>query len=986
MDISKRLLKQSFQLVCWIAVFLIGGVQSVEAQQCPQLVWSDEFDGTTLDLTKWEPMIGDGTSYGLPSGWGNAELQYYKAENATVGNGVLQITALEERVQGKRYTSARLRTMNMGDFTYGRFEARIKMTETQGIWPAFWMLPTDNIYGIWPNSGEIDIMENVGNIPETVYGTIHYADGSGNALQSGTGYTLESGKYSDDFHVFAIEREPGVIRWFVDDVLYFTRTTADVLPNNWPFDERFHFLLNVAVGGNWPGSPDNSTVFPQVLEVDYVRVYDGNLPHISGDRLVPNQASGEQYTIGNPVGGSSFSWTVPAGATIVSGQGTATITVDWGSTGGDVVCDVTAGCGSSQFVLPVTVEPPYAYDFSFENFDDPGLVSLLSGTSGTLTEVANPNPGGSNTSAQSGRYVRNSGEIYDALFYDISVINDGSEYVSKQKKFYIDVYTAAPIGTEIILQLENSSLTTPINFPTGRHSRYNTFTTVQNQWERLELEYFDQPDAGTADNSIDNIVILFAPNSNTGDTYYFDNLDSYILDNSTPGENLASQDIPVSGSVTGNYTDTHFSDNTYQVIQEIQSGGSPNNRYSYLTHKWQINLSGGNPIIFNVEAYHTANSEGDAFDFAYSTDDVNYTNMLTVTKVSDDNTLQSFNLPGGLSGPVYIRVTDTDQTPGNRTEDQVFIDRMYIFADGSGTGGNPPNAPSNLSASTVSSSQIDLSWTDGANDEDGFRVERSNDGSNFSEIATTAANTTSYSDGGLSASTTYHYRVRAYNTNGNSAYSNTDNATTSGGGGNPVSMHVASITPGTENAGQGNKRGKVTVLIQDDQGNPVDAAQVDGTFTGDFNETVSGVTDASGSVDLVTSGMVKGSVVFNFCVDDVQHATLSYSPGDNVVTCNGLSKSVAGSEVLPDVFSLSQNYPNPFNPSTTITYTVAETRQVNLTIYDVLGKAVATLVNRYQQPGQYSIRFDARNLPSGVYLYRLTAGDFVENRKLLLMK
>ena len=978
--------------VIFIAVvfYLLSLANSLLAQQCPQVIWSDEFDGTTLDATKWEAMIGDGTSYGLPSGWGNLELQYYKAENATVSNGVLQIEAKEERVQGKRYTSARLRTMNNGDWTYGRFEARIKMTETQGIWPAFWMLPTDNVYGIWPNSGEIDIMENVGHIPETVYGTIHYADGSGNALNSGTGYTLDAGKFADDFHVFAIEREPGEIRWYVDDVLYFTRTSADISPNNWPFDEQFHFLLNVAVGGEWPGSPDNSTVFPQIMEVDYVRVYDGNLPHISGDRLVPNQAAGEVYTIGNPHSGSTFSWTVPPGATIVAGQGTASITVDWGTSGGDVVCDVTSGCTSQQYVIPVIVEPPYAFDFAFENFDDPGVVTFLTATTGTLNEVANPDASGINTSAMSGEYTRNASEVFDALFYDVSVITDAAEYVTKQKKFYIDVYTAAPVGTQIILQLENSSQTTAINYPAGRHSRYQAFTTAQNQWERLELEFLDKPDGtNTSDTSIDNIVILFASNTTTGDVYYFDNLDSYIIDNSVPGENLATQDIGVSGTVSGSYTDTHVSDNVSQSIQEQESGGSPNNRYSFLEHKWTINSGGGSSVIFNVEAWHTSNSEGDDFIFAYSTDDATYTDMVTVTKTSDDNTLQTFNLPAGLSGTVYIRVVDTDQTPGNRTKDFVYVDRMYIFSDDAG--GSAPNAPSNLTANAVSSSQIDLTWSDNSTDETGFKIERSTDGTNFTEISTTGPDVTGYSDTGLSASTTYHYQVRAYNGNGDSNYSNSANATTSGAGGNPTTMHVESIVAGTENAGQGNKRGKVTIVIHDDQGNPVDGAQVDGTFTGDFNESASGTTDASGTVDLVTTATLKGSIVFDFCVDDVQHASLTYASGDNTVTCGGLAKAAAddlagfGNEI-PQVFSLAQNYPNPFNPSTTISYTVAETRFVNLTIYDILGKPVVTLVDGYQQAGHYSVQFDARSLPSGVYFYHLTAGDFTKIRKSLLMK
>jgi beta-glucanase (GH16 family) len=247
-----------------------------QAQECPTLVWQDEFDGSELDTTKWEPMVGDGCDLGI-CGWGNNELQHYQAANATVSGGVLKIEARKEKVGGKEYTSARLRTKGRGDFTFGRMEARIRLTQGQGIWPAFWMLPTDEVHGGWPRSGEIDIMENVGHETATVHGTVHFGPAFPDNQFVGASYELQGGAFADGFHTFAVEREPGEIRWYVDDVLYSTKTQADTAPHAWPFDERFHFLLNVAVGGNWPGSPDETTVLPQVMEVDYVRVYDGNL-------------------------------------------------------------------------------------------------------------------------------------------------------------------------------------------------------------------------------------------------------------------------------------------------------------------------------------------------------------------------------------------------------------------------------------------------------------------------------------------------------------------------------------------------------------------------------------------------------------------------------------------------------------------------------------------------------------------------------------
>jgi beta-glucanase (GH16 family) len=238
-----------------------------------ELVWEDDFDGTQLDLSKWEAQIGDG----CPSlcGWGNNELQYYRSQNATVSGGFLTITAKAEIFGGKAYTSARLRTRDKGDWTRGRFEMRAKMPIGQGIWPAFWMLPTDNVYGTWAASGEIDIMEYLGHQPDRVSGTIHYGGPAPANQYSSSSTTLPSGTFHDAFHVFALEWDECAMRWYVDGTLYATKKDwwSEGGPYPAPFDERFHLLLNVAVGGNLPGPPDGTTQFPQEMVVDYVRVY-----------------------------------------------------------------------------------------------------------------------------------------------------------------------------------------------------------------------------------------------------------------------------------------------------------------------------------------------------------------------------------------------------------------------------------------------------------------------------------------------------------------------------------------------------------------------------------------------------------------------------------------------------------------------------------------------------------------------------------------
>jgi len=273
------------------------------------LVWSDEFDGNEVDPLKWESMIGDGCTYGI-CGWGNNELQWYLAQNATVENGSLVITAREEFYSGKNYTSARLRTLNKGDWTYGKFEIRARLPKGQGIWPAIWMLPSDSEYGGWAASGEIDIMELVGHEPEKIHGTIFYGRSWPQQVSSTSGYTLPTGDFSDDFHVFAMEWEETEMRWYVDGERFATKTSWWSEGGDFPapFDRRFHLLLNVAVGGNWPGNPDATTVFPQQMEVDYVHVYER-----SGSTTPTTDLVFDDMEHGHPPGNSWFVFNGDAG-------------------------------------------------------------------------------------------------------------------------------------------------------------------------------------------------------------------------------------------------------------------------------------------------------------------------------------------------------------------------------------------------------------------------------------------------------------------------------------------------------------------------------------------------------------------------------------------------------------------------------------------------------------------------------------------------
>lgn len=242
-----------------------------------KVVWSDEFDdpiGSGVDTAKWGYDTGG-------SGWGNQELQYYtgRTQNAYIENGSLVIKAIKEKYTGpdgltRNYTSARLKTLGALTRAYGRFEARIKVPYGQGIWPALWMLGANIKQVRWPGCGEIDIMEHIGREPSTVHGTIHGPGYSGNSGISGSYNLLDGQRFTDAYHVYAVEWERNVIRWYVDGNLYQTTTRAD-LPagTTWVYDHPFFLLLNVAVGGKWPGNPDESSEFPQMMLVDYVRVY-----------------------------------------------------------------------------------------------------------------------------------------------------------------------------------------------------------------------------------------------------------------------------------------------------------------------------------------------------------------------------------------------------------------------------------------------------------------------------------------------------------------------------------------------------------------------------------------------------------------------------------------------------------------------------------------------------------------------------------------
>jgi beta-glucanase (GH16 family) len=500
--------------------------------QCTQLVWNDEFNQTSLDTTKWKVAIGDGCP--TLCGWGNSELENYRAQNLAVTGGNLVISTKFETTTAPsgnsyQYSSGKVQSKVSGKamlqtFRYGRIEARMQLPSAGGVWPAFWMLADPSN---WPTTGEIDIMEAKHKNPTSFTGTAIGNSGNGPYFVGRSyapGVDLSAG-----FHTYALEWSPDVLRFYFDNTLYRTVTPQDVPGGQFPFnDNNFYLMLNAAVGG--PGSGYTGYIqptpadYPTQTLVDYVRVYKGTYNYaVLGDGQVAPNEQYKNYRI-DPVAGGSYTWTVPSGATIVSGQGTSTITVNWGTAGGSVGVSVAVnGCTTAAYTKNVAIGPALQVQGVYEDFESNRTLTYA-GT-GTLTPaVANPGSAAPNTSAKVGKYVRAASQQYDVLNIKQLPIDNANDFVVGRKKIYVDVYTTAPVGSKVTIQLENSTVTTSTNFPSGRHSAYRAFTTVQNRWETLEFDYEQTLDGGTSVLSINNVAVLFQPSSYTGDTYYFDNV------------------------------------------------------------------------------------------------------------------------------------------------------------------------------------------------------------------------------------------------------------------------------------------------------------------------------------------------------------------------------------------------------------------------------------------------------------------------------
>jgi len=375
-----------------LAIIAVIGL-ATPANATYSLVWSDEFSGTSLDSNNWTADIGNG----CPDlcGWGNNELEYYRDENVTVSDGNLILTTIEESFGGYSFTSGKVHTRGKQTFLYGRIEMRAKIPTGGGMWPAFWMMPQDDAYGGWAASGEVDIMESSNSTTE-VGGALHYGGSYPDNTSTSTSYSLGGANFADDFHIYAVEWEPDAIRWYVDGVLFSTRTSSqwysDGAPGNprAPFDQDFYIILNAAIGGNYTGCTDPGCItasLPQQFLIDYVRVYE-DIDNIAPTVSITSPSPGATLPAGDitinataeDADGSVITVEFYNGPTYLGEDSTPPYTYTWtsvadgcyaivakaiddlGGSGTDTV-DITvgAGCGQepyhgSPFVLPTRIE------------------------------------------------------------------------------------------------------------------------------------------------------------------------------------------------------------------------------------------------------------------------------------------------------------------------------------------------------------------------------------------------------------------------------------------------------------------------------------------------------------------------------------------------------------------------------------------------------------------------------------------------------
>ncbi|WP_306643209.1 family 16 glycosylhydrolase [Sanyastnella coralliicola] len=454
--------------------------------QCEQLVWSDEFDGSTLDLSTWGFDLGDG----CPNlcGWGNNELQFYtnEDENVFLSDGNLHIRANFEAGGDPEWTSARIVTRDLQTFKSGRIEARIQMPEGQGFWPAFWLLPETREYGGWPLSGEIDVTEVIGNDVFTNHGTLHYGPKWPNNQLTGATVSVPQ-SLADGFHTYAIEWEHDEIRWYLDGQLFSVKTPEDQGTFPWRFDQDFHIILNLAVGGWFPGFPDETTPAQADLIVDYVRVY--HLPEMAIITGRPYSFLGDEVPYNTKaVDGMEYQWSTDGG-TIVSGGNSADVVVSWDFPG---VHDLNLTIGSGECQSTITKSIRVGNECELVMSDNETHYGVhWSAATGAVSLDPLPSPNEVNGSSVSTRWTRE-GTTGDFVRFTIDGITDATPIAEGERTLALKTFTNAPAGTTLELRLMNEEQSGGSVFG-GSYITLQGQTTVSYEWEQVYFTVTSAP-------------------------------------------------------------------------------------------------------------------------------------------------------------------------------------------------------------------------------------------------------------------------------------------------------------------------------------------------------------------------------------------------------------------------------------------------------------------------------------------------------------
>ena len=472
-----------------------------------------------------------------------------------MSNGTLKIMAQKEDYLGSGFTSGRIRSLNQVEIDLTKptyIEAKIQVPSGgQGLWPAFWMLPTPIV--TWPTGGEIDIMEFIGREPFYGQGYLHYGAAFGDKGAQGGPMRFPEPLY-ERFHTFGLLKTTNRLAFFIDGFEFQAYTPSNVEPKySWPFENTFHFILNVAVGGFWPGYPDDNTVFPTSMQIDYLRVYNITddttavtaFPTITGNRLLHSGTTQEEYCVQNAPSDASIVWQVPPNATFASSSSSTSgtcILVDFGSVSGYVQAVVTSSCatdGTFSLSVPIEVQPLYGVVSTI--WDDTIPADFAKGT--LVSTVMDDG-------ISTWEYTRNSTELFDHIQIDLaSAVLNPDDFLSGQKKFFLDVKTttSAPC-TQIMMQLEDQAQSVPDNYPVGRHSRFQCLLEPTREWQRVGCEWIDQPDPSVT--TTDRVVLLIDPTLARSDRYYFRTVDIAAAGCTTTSADCES--LPSNGASTSN--------------------------------------------------------------------------------------------------------------------------------------------------------------------------------------------------------------------------------------------------------------------------------------------------------------------------------------------------------------------------------------------------------------------------------------------------